>query len=66
MIGRRIALGLSLKGWVADEISSILKYRTLEEEDDIDRQLFSAYFAMSSHIEPDIPNYILIEEKKMD
>lgn len=63
LIGRRIAIGLTLSGWEAGEISSILKYRTLEAEDDVDRQLFSAYFAMSSNIEQDIPNHILVEER---
>jgi CheY-like chemotaxis protein len=63
LIGRRIAIGLTLKGWSGTEISSILKLRTLEEDNEIDRQLFSAYFAMSSNIEQDIPNHILIEEK---
>lgn len=63
LIGRRIALGLHLKGWAIEDISDILKDRSLGRNT-IDKQLFSAYLALSIYLDREIPNRILIEEQQ--
>lgn len=63
LIGRRIAIGLYLKGWKKEDISDILKFKELKSNS-ADRQLFSAYLALSTKIEDEIPTYLLVEERK--
>lgn len=62
LIGRRIAIGLFLKGWSEYDISDILKYQELKTNH-YDRQLFNAYLALPKNIGNAIPTYLLIEER---
>lgn len=63
LIGRRIALGLFLKGWKTGEISDILKYKYLDHSSSPDRGLFSTHLAISTNLEKEIPHGLLIEER---
>jgi len=62
LIGRRIALGLHLKGWSAGKISDILKLGYLDAED-LDKGLFSTHLALSTNMDKDIPYRLLVEER---
>lgn len=63
LIGRRIAIGLFLKGWELGAISDILKYQEIRHNPP-DRQLFSAYLALSTNLEGEIPSNLLVEERE--
>lgn len=63
LIGRRIVVGLSLRGWDKGDISDILKDKELRARE-ADRQLFSAYLALSSKSEKEIPGNLLLEERR--
>ena len=61
LIGRRIAIGLHLKGRDLGDISDVLKYQQLRKGD-IDKLMFSTYLALSTKLSQEIPN-LLVEER---
>lgn len=63
LIGRRIALGLYLKGWNIHDIAAILRNRHLRESPNNVKNLFNSYLSLPMNLSADIPDRLLVEEK---
>ncbi len=63
LVGRRIAIALTEKGWSAGEITAILKQKKFDTYADIDTQLLNSYLGLSSAVKSEIPSGLLVEER---